>query len=73
MSEAAPAFIPRRSFVKRERLSLDSTGFLTSADVTAQPFSRADSAIQIPRFKRISEQKQSLGRIFESRRAFEIA
>jgi hypothetical protein len=31
MSEAAPAFIPRRSFVKRERLSIDSAAFFASA------------------------------------------
>jgi hypothetical protein len=31
MSEAAPAFIPRRGFVKRQRLSLDSTALFASA------------------------------------------
>jgi hypothetical protein len=46
MSEAASAFIPRRGFVNRNRLSVDSAGFFVSADVTAQPFARADSAIQ---------------------------
>jgi hypothetical protein len=46
MSKAALAFIPRRSFVKHDRWCIDSAGFFASADVAAQPFSRADSAIQ---------------------------
>jgi hypothetical protein len=46
MSKAAPAFSGRRSFVNRNRLGLDSAALFASADLTAQPFSRADSAIQ---------------------------
>jgi hypothetical protein len=40
MSKAAPAFIPRRSFVKHKRLSIDSAAFFASADSAAPPFSR---------------------------------
>jgi hypothetical protein len=46
MSEAAPAFIPRRSFVKRERRSLDSAALFASADAASQPFSRTFWMIQ---------------------------
>jgi hypothetical protein len=40
-SEAASAFIPRRSFVNRNRLSLDSVAVFASADLPSQPLSRA--------------------------------
>jgi len=43
MSEAAPAFIPQRAFVKRKRLSLDSAALFASAAAAAQSFSRNDS------------------------------
>ena len=41
VSEAAPAFSCRRSFVKRERLSLDSAALFAAAEVASRPFSRS--------------------------------
>jgi hypothetical protein len=46
MSEAAPAFIPRRSFVKRERRSVDSAALFAAADVASQPYLRTFLTIQ---------------------------
>jgi hypothetical protein len=60
MSEAAPAFIPRRGFVKRNQLSVDSAAFFASADATSQPFSRALITTELST-QRIYEQKQLLG------------
>jgi hypothetical protein len=46
MSEAAPAFIPRRSFVKREPLSIDSAMFFTSANLISEAIPRTFLTIQ---------------------------
>jgi hypothetical protein len=46
MSKAALFFSCARKLVNRHRLGLDSAALFASADLTAQPFSRADSAIQ---------------------------
>src|ERR1700752_2100139 len=43
---AAPAFIPRRAFVKRERLSLDSAALFAAAELASQPFPRTFLAIK---------------------------
>jgi hypothetical protein len=46
MSEAAPAFIPRRGFVKHARLSIDSAALFASAYLASQMFSRNFLTIQ---------------------------
>jgi hypothetical protein len=47
MSEAAPAFIPRRGFVKRQRLSLDSAALFAAtvrpATASARNFLRTQT------------------------------
>jgi hypothetical protein len=42
----APAFIPRRAFVKHERLSIDSTALFAAADLASQPILRTFLTIQ---------------------------
>jgi hypothetical protein len=61
MSKAASAFSSRPGFVNRNRLRIDSAALFASADVASQAFLCTLIPIQ-----RISEQKQSLGCIFES-------